>query len=280
MLKALNKYEIEAAQREGYMCEHLLCLYSTVAYKTELFNDNYPVFTSKYEEADVVLFGLKKDQEDRLKCVQYLSKMPIKTLNIITPELLNNLPNTTLTYSVLDYHINVNQFDIDLKGKKYKSIRYRINQANKNGYYAKLSKNFGSSHIYILSRHMTRRKYDAWDFEEMLSLERFLREHNPGMMMEVYKGDKLIGFDVIDFFENNKIMIVPLGIYLKIPGLSDFLMYENIKYAKENGYKWLDVGSACGEPKLRRFKEKWFAQPTYKIFVQNMKIPHRNNVNN
>ncbi|UCH02566.1 MAG: hypothetical protein JSV20_01910 [Candidatus Bathyarchaeota archaeon] len=278
MLKALNKDEIEVAQSEGYMCEHLLCLYSTVAYKTELYNDTFPVFSSKYDEADVVLFGLKQDDEDRLGCVKYLSKKkPIKTLNIISPEPLNSLPNTELKYTVLDYHINVNQFDINMKGKKYKSIRYRINQAKKNDYTVKLGRNFSPSHIYLLSRHMTRRKYDAWDFEEMLSLERFLREHNHGMMMEVYKDDKLIGFDVIDFFENRKIMIVPLGIYLKISGLSDLLMYENLKYAKENGYIWLDVGSACGEPKLRRFKEKWFAKPTYKICVQSMKIPPEKN---
>jgi len=33
--------EIENAQREGYMCEHLLCLYSTAAYQTALYDDNF-----------------------------------------------------------------------------------------------------------------------------------------------------------------------------------------------------------------------------------------------
>jgi hypothetical protein len=128
------------------------------------------------------------------------------------------------------------------------------------------------SHIHLLARHMTRHKYDAWEYEEMLSLERFFKKQNHGLMIEAYKDDKLIGFDVIDFFENRRIMVVPLGIYLKVPGISDFLMYEELKYAKENDYEWLDIGSDCGAPKLRQFKEKWFATPKYRILYLSAKI--------
>ena len=38
-------------------------------------------------------------------------------------------------------------------------------------------------------------------------------------------------------------MVVPLGIYLQVPGVSEILMYEELKYSKENGYEWLDIGS-------------------------------------
>lgn len=273
MLRLLKKNEIEDAQKEGCMCEHLLCFYSTVAYQTALYNDNFPVFISQYDEADVILFGLRDRDEDKLGCVRKLAEMPIKILNIVTPEPLNALPNMELKNPVEDYHIDVSQFDLNLKGVEYKSIRYRVRQAEKSGYRTKIGRELTPSHIYLLSRHMTHHKYDAWDFEEMLSLERFFREHDRGSMIEAYQGDKLLGFDVIDFLENNRVMVVPLGIYLKAPGLTDFLMYEDLKYAKENGYEWLDIGSACGEPKLRQFKEKWFAKPKYRIFWQIMKIP-------
>ena len=271
MLRFLKKPEIEDAQKEGYMCEHLLCFYSTVAYQTALYNDNFPVFISRYDEADVVLFGLKDRDEDKLGCVRDLAKMPVKILNIITPEPLKALPNTELKHPVWDYHIDVCQFDLNLKGRKYKSIRYRARQAEKSEYRIKISRDLTPSHIYLLSRHMTRHKYTAWDFEEFLCLERFFREHDHGSMIEVYQDDKLLGFDVIDFLEKNRIMVVPLGIYLEAPGLADIFMYEDLKYAKENGCEWLDIGSDCGEPTLRQFKEKWFAKPKYRIFWQIMK---------
>jgi len=76
----------------------------------------------------------------------------------------------------------------------------------------------------------------------------------------------------IDFFEDNRIMVVPLGIYLQNPLVSDFMMYENLKFAKDKGYKWLSVGPACGLAGLRRFKEKWFAKPKFKVYVQEMNL--------
>ena len=276
MLRFLEKPEIEDAQKEGYMCEHVLLLYSTVAYQTALYNDNFPVFIGRYDQADVILFGLKDRDEDRLGCVRDLAKTHVKFLNVATPEPLNILPNTELKLpawiSRMDYHIDVNQFDLNLKGRKYKSIRYRVSRAEKSGYRVKIGRDLTSSHVYLLAKHMTRHKYDAWEYEEMLSLERFFKEHNHGLMIEVYQEDKLLGFDVIDFLENKRIMVAPLGIYLKAPGVADFLMYEELKYAKENCYEWLDVGSDCGEPKLRQFKEKWFAKPKYRILYLSVKL--------
>ena len=255
-LRFLKKSEIEDAQKEGYVCEHLLCFYSTVAYRTALYDDDFPVFISRYDEADVILFGLKDIYGDKLDCLRDLVKMPIKILNIVTPEPVSALHNTEVKYSVWDYHIDVRQFDLYLKGRKYKSICYRVKHEEKSGYYTKISRSITPSHIYLLSRHMTHHNLYAWDFEEMLSLERFFRKHPSGLMIELYQDDKLLGFDIIDFLENNRIMVVPLGIYLEAPGVADFLMYEDLKYAKENNYVELDIGPDCGEPKLRQFKDK------------------------
>lgn len=271
LLRFLENWEKEVEQKRGYMCEHLLCLYSSAGYRTALYGDTYPVFINKYGEADVILFGLRESNVNKLKCIKDLLNTPLETLNIVSPEPFNAFESVGMKRFELDFHINVNHFDINLGGGEYKQIRYRVNRAERSGYDVRISREFTADHIYVLSRHMTRNSYSVWDYEELLSLERFFREHDHGFMMEIYSDDKLIGFDVIDFFEANEIMVVPLGIYLQVPGLADLMMYENLKYAKRNGYQWLDIGSDCGKESLRVFKEKWFATPKYKIHVQTVK---------
>ncbi len=268
MLKILNKHEKEDAQKRGYMCEHLLCLYSMVSDRTALYNDTFPVFFNSFGESDVILFGLAKTGEDRLTCVRELMNLPIHTLNIISPTALTGVPNVRTLYVDWDFHINVNEFDLELKGRRYKRLRYRIQQAEKKGYHTRLTRTFTSKHTYILSRHMARHKLNVWDYEELLSLDRFFREHEHGLIMEAYQNEQLVGFDVIDFFDTNKIVAVPLGIYLDTPLISDFLMYENLHYARDNGYLWLDIGLTCGCIGVKHFKEKWQAKPKFQIFVQ------------
>ena len=272
MLQILDDTEKEKLQKKGYMIEHLLCLYSMVVEKTYIYDDCYPVFFSNFGEADVTLFGFRKDI-DVQKCVHELTNLPINLLNIISPTPIENLPNALSKYFDWDFQINVNDFDFNMKGKMYKNIRYRLKQVAKQNYSLKISRDFTPRHTYILSRHMSKHNLDLWDFEELLSLERFFREHNHGLMMEVYKDNKLVGFDIVDFFEDNSIMAVPLGIYLDVPLISYFLMYENLKYAKEKGYALLDLGTACEVPGLRQFKENWFAKPKYPIYIQTLNIP-------
>jgi hypothetical protein len=271
LLRFLENWEKEEEQKRGYMYEHLLCLYSSAGYKTALYGDTYPVFINKYGDTDVILFCLRENSVKKMDCIKDLLKTPFETLNIVSPEPINSLENSQMRGLELDYHIDVDRFDINLKGGEYKQIRYRVNRAEREGYEVRVSREFTSDHVYVLSRHLTQNSYSVWDYEELLSLERFFREHDHGFMMEIYSDDKLIGFDVVDFFEENKIMVVPLGIYLQVPGLADLMMYENLKYAKMNGYKGLDIGSDCGKTSLREFKEKWFATPKYRIYAQTVK---------
>ena len=44
MLRFLTDEEKEEAQKRGYMCEHLLCLYSMIADRTALYDQHFPVF--------------------------------------------------------------------------------------------------------------------------------------------------------------------------------------------------------------------------------------------
>ena len=272
MLLFLTTEEKEKVQRKGYMFEHLLCLYSMASYKTALYNNNFPVYLSGYNEADIILFGLENKQEDGLECVQEMLRFPVEKLNIVTPKPLTDLSDVETSSIDWDYHINVEQFDINLRGNGYQNLRYSVHRADKMKYHMKLNREFTRNHIYIMARHMARYSLDVWDFEELLSLERFFEEHNHGLIMEAHHEDKLVGFDVMDFLEDNKIMVVPLGVYLEMPSVADFLMYENIKYAKRKGYKWLDIGLACRNIGLQNFKKKWFAEPKYPLFVQTIKI--------
>jgi hypothetical protein len=273
----MNKNEKEEMQKRGYMIEHLLCFYSMVSSQTVLYEDTFPVFLNNFGEADAILFGLGKEKPNRFECVEQLAKLPINTLNIISPIVFHGSLNVELKYVDWDYHINVNRFDFDLKGREYRNIRHRLRQVDKIGYQTKQNRKVTSNHIYILSRHMKRHKLDVWDYEELLSLERFFREHDHGMMIEAYKDDRLVGFDVVDFFEDKRIMAVPLGIYLGVPMISDFLMYENLKLARNKGCNWIDVGPTCGIAGLKRFKEKWFAKPKYKLCVQTLRVESEKN---
>ncbi len=271
MLQFLSDEEKDNAQKKGYMCEHLLCFYSMTSDRTALYDDNFPVYFNNYGEADVILFGLKDKESDKSECVQELLKMPIKELNIVSPEALTGPASIETRYLDWDYHIDLERFDLDSRGNGYRNIRSSIHRADKMGYYIKFGRRITRSHIYILSRHMARHTLDVWDIEELLSLEQFFREHSHGFLMEAYHEDELVGFDFVDFFEDNMIMVVPLGIYLEAPSLPDFLMHENIKYAKEKGCKWLDIGLSCRNTGLQSFKEKWLAEPKYKLFVQTIK---------
>lgn len=273
MLQFLSNEEKEKAQKSGYMCEHLLCLYSITANRTALYDGNFPVYFSGRGETDIILFGLKDREENRSACMQEMLKLPFKELNIVSPEALTGLAGVEMRYVDWDYHIDVKQFDLNLRGNGYKNIRYSVHRADKMRYRIEFGRELTRSHIYILSRHMVRHSLDLWDIEELLSLGQFLKEHDNGFLMEAYHEDKLIGFDVVDFFEDNRIMVVPLGIYLEVPSVADFLMHENIKYAKEKGYRWLDIGLACRNIGLQGFKEKWLAEPKYKLFVQTIKKP-------
>jgi hypothetical protein len=268
LLRFLEKHEKEEEQKRGYMYEHLLCLYSLAGYRTALYGETYPVFINKYGEVDVVLFGLRENGVKETVCVEDLLRTTVKTLNIVSPEPIQGVEGVETKSVELDYHIDVDRFDMDLRGSEYKQIRYWVNRAERDGYDVRISREFTSDHLYVLSRHLTQNSYTVWDYEELLSLERLFREHDHGFMMEIHRDGKLIGFDVVDFFEANEIMVVPLGIYLQVPGLTDLMMYENLRYAKLNGYKWLDIGSDCSRESLRSFKEKWFATPKYKVHVQ------------
>ena len=243
-----------------------------VSDQTALYNDDFPIFLNGFGEVDAILFGLGKEKTDKFECVRKLIKLHINTLNLVTPIAFDRLPNIKTRYVDWDFHINLDQFDFDLKGSKYKNIRNRLRQVKKMDYRIKLTREYTTRHTYVLSRHMARHKFDVWDYEELLSLERFFREHDHGLMMEAYKDEKLIGFDVLDFFEDNKTMVVPLGIYLDLPLVSDFLMYENLKFAKDKGYSWVDIGPTCGLDGLKSFKEKWFAQPKFKLYVQTLNL--------
>jgi len=253
------------------MCEHLLCFYSMTADRTALCEGGFPVYFSGYGEADLILFGLADKREDGSRAVRELLELQIDELNIVSPEPLEGFANIETQYVDWDYHVDVEGFDLSLKGGRYEALRYRVKQAERKSYSSRISREFTRSHAYVLSRHAARHTLDVWDYEELLSLERFFRDHDHGFMLEAYRGDRLIGFDVVDFFEDNKTMVVPLGVYLEEPSLADFLTYEDLRYAKENGYRWLDVGLACRSTGLEEFKRKWFAEPKHRLCVQTIR---------
>lgn len=272
MYKILSKEDKEALQKKGYIFEHLLCLYSSVSDTTVLYNADFPIFINGFGEADAILYGFREQESDRHECLKGLARLPINKVNAVSPIPLDDFPEMEVRYIDWDYQINSKDFDLNMRGSEYKRIRYSMEKAEKIGYEIKISRKFTPKHIYIMSRHLSRHQFEPWDYEELLSLERFFERHNHGLLMEVYRNGNLLGFDVLDFFEDNRIMVVPLGMYLDSPYVSDFMMYSNVKFAKDNGYEWIDIGPTCGIVGLRWFKEKWLGKPRYKLYIQAMNV--------
>ena len=122
MLRFITQQEKEELQRQGYMCEHLLCLYSMISARTALLNNNFPVFFNSFREADVVLFGFGDKNGEKFDDIKELRELPLDRVNVITPKPL--MGEGVITKSCdWDFHINVDTFDLDLNGRVYKNLR-------------------------------------------------------------------------------------------------------------------------------------------------------------
>jgi hypothetical protein len=113
---------------------------------------------------------------------------------------------------------------------------------------------------------MTKEIYNVWDYQLYLAINEYVSRFSSPRFFDVFLNSELVGFDLVDFTDT--VMVVPLGFILAShPSLSDFLMFEEVVYAKKQGMDWLDVGWSC-DPGLKEFKKKWTAVPRFTVYVQ------------
>jgi hypothetical protein len=130
-----------------------------------------------------------------------------------------------------------------------------------------LGKALTPAHINIIARFLEKsRNYESWDYQLYLGLGGYISKFASPRLFNVFSNGLLIGFDVVDALGD--VITAPLGFYLDYPSISDFMVYEEILYAKKQGHKILDIGWGCNTPGLEDFKVKWKAAPRFKLFMQ------------
>jgi len=281
-LKQLDQDEVVRCQQRGYFDEHLATLYSVAYGGPYIYENKYLLYYDQLSKiAWLTLFGLdnfKDTNTDATECFQAVAKaFELNTVVTTSPTLMpSNLGDfhCETVYKDRDYHVNLRQFDERLNGSLYKDLRYRVKNAEKRGYTFAVGKELTVAHSRIMALHITKKDYAPWDYQLYLRLGEYLNRFSSPRLFNVLLGDTLIGFDVVDFLADT--MTTPLGFYLDYPSLADFLLYQEILYAKRQSFKWLDIGWVCNNPGLEAFKRKWKAISRFSVHMQEYQKVKRN----
>jgi len=275
--KRLTQNDILCCQKRGYFDEHLVTLYSAAYGDPYIFQNKYLLYDDSMSKIIwLTLFGLDQAEDasvDATECFEASVKnfQPYKVVTTSPTRLPLSLDDfhCQTVYEDKDFQINLQQFDEKLTGGAYKHLRYRANNAQKRGYTLTVGKELTVAHSRILALHLTKKSYAPWDYQLYLRLGEYFEKFSSPRLFNVFSGDTLIGFDVIDFLAN--VMVTPLGFYLDYPSLADFLLYQEILHGKKQGFEWLDIGWACNNPGLEAFKKKWKAISRFTVHVQEYK---------
>jgi len=269
-VKKLSRKDVLCCQRRGYFDEHLIALYASAYGEPYLYEDTYLIYHDQLSGTLwLTLFELANKREDRIGCLRAsIDRFKPQTVIVTSPDKLQmdvNGYHCETVYFDRDYQINLSKFDDSLRGGAYKDLRYRVNNAKKRGYTSNLSKTVTPAHARLMALHLTKRSYAPWDYQLYLKIDKYVKKYSSPRLFNAFLNGRLVGFDVVDALKD--VLAIPLGFCLDYPSLADFLIYEEILYAKSEGFRWLDIGWACN-PGLEEFKRKWMATPRFEVCVQ------------
>jgi len=268
LFRRLTKSMLVQYQHFGRFDEHLAGFYSLAYGNPYIYKDTYLVYYDKYSRILYLSLFELHESENKLRCIRNATKLfkPEKVIVTSPQELPLNIEEfrcMKIDYDK-DYQIYVPDFDETLKGRKLKQLRYRVHNAEKRGYHLKIGKKMTPAHFHIIARHEQTKKLDLYDSQLYLSIWEYLQKFKSPLLFNVLSNGTLIGFDLVDFFEDT--MTIPLGFYTDAPSLADFILFNEILYAKQRKYTWLDLGWAC-TPGIEEFKKKWTAIPRFQIWT-------------
>ena len=265
--KHLTKSALVYYQNFGLFDEHLASLYSLAYGKPYIYKDTYLAYFDSYGKIlHLSLFELNKP-ESAVSCIGEAIKLFKPEKLVITAPY--EMPKTIGKFQCFDvnqdtdYQIYVPNFDVTLKGSTLSDARYRVRNAEKRGYTLKIGKKMTPAHFHIIAQHEHSKRLDLYDRQLYFAIYDYLRNFKSPVLFDVVCDGTLLGFDLIDFLKDT--MTVPLGFYTDAPSISDFIMFNEVKYAKEKNYTWLDLGWACNLG-IEDFKKKWTAIPRFKIW--------------
>jgi hypothetical protein len=268
LFRRLKKSVLVQYQRFGHFDEHLVSLYSLAYGDPYIYKDTYLAYYDKYSHIMYISLFELNGSENKLKCVHTAIRMFRPERLIVTspqelPIDIEGFHCPKVEYD-RDYQIYVPDFDETLNGGELKQLRYRVHNAEKRGYRLKIGKKMTPAHFHIIAQHEQSKKLDLYDSQLYLGIWEYLRKFKSPLLFNVFVNGTLIGFDLVDFFKDT--MTIPLGFYTDAPSLADFMLYQEILYAKEKKCRWLDLGWACS-PGVEEFKKKWTAVPRFQIWA-------------
>ncbi len=275
-LRRLSNAGVVRAQSRGYFDEHLATFYSVAYGEPHLYNDEYLVYLDAASKTvSLTLFRLDSNtgnDRERSACFEEVTAQLKPERVVVTSPA--RLPSEiggfdcVRVYEDKDFQIALKEFDVDLAGGRYKSLRYRVSHAKRCGYKLSQGKLMTPAHINIMAHHLAEDKdYEMWDYQLYLGLSQYVSKFDSPRFLNVFLGDVMVGFDVVDVVGDD-VMVVPLGFYMDYPSIADFLIYEEVCQARDLGFRWLDVGWACNVSGLEEFKIKWKAFPRFRVCMQ------------
>ena len=265
--KHLTKSALVYYQNFGRFDEHLASLYSLAYGKPYIYKNTYLTYFDSYSKLlHLSLFELNEKENDFSYIEKAVKTFKPERIVITTP---HELPLKIGMFECIninqdtDYQIYIPNFDVSLKGGHFSDGRYRVRNAEKIGYKIQISKKMTPAHFHIIAQHQHSKQLDLYDRQLYFAIYDYLRNFKTPVLFNVICDGVLLGFDLIDFLKDT--MTVPLGFYTDAPSISDFIMFNEIKYANINQFSWLDLGWACNLG-VEEFKKKWTAIPRFKIW--------------
>ncbi len=124
---------------------------------------------------------------------------------------------------------------------------------------------FGSEHEGIVTEFCTQRALSEEHAAIFGKIQQYVSSSPGSVLLEARRGSKLAAFNIMETGSQDFLhyLFNFRSMTDSVPGASDLLFLEMIRFAEASGKKAINLGLGLG-PGVRRFKEKWGAFPFLK----------------
>jgi hypothetical protein len=134
---------------------------------------------------------------------------------------------------------------------------------------------FGSEHEGIVTEFCTQRAISSEHRAIFEKIQNYVSSSQGCVLLEARKGTRLVAFNIVETGSQDFLYYLFnfRSMTDSVPGASDLLFLEMIRFAETAGKKAINLGLGIG-PGVRRFKEKWGAFPFLKHCILTFRGHH------
>ncbi|AFM25361.1 hypothetical protein [Desulfomonile tiedjei] len=134
---------------------------------------------------------------------------------------------------------------------------------------------FGSEHEGIVTEFCSQRALSEEHTAIFEKIQRYVSSSPGSVILEARKGAQLAAFNIVETGSQDFLYYLFnfRSLTDSVPGSSDLLFLEMIRFAEASGKKAINLGLGLG-PGVRRFKEKWGAFPFLKHSIFTFRRHH------